>query len=290
MCATERDGPPNSVLGKAFTILNGFRPDDRGLTLGQLEQRTGIAKSTIHRLIRELMEYGAIDTNADGRFLPGLHLFELARLVPRATDLREAALPFIEDLYEATHETVHLGVLDGSEVVYIEKIAGHGISPVPTRVGGRMPAFCTGLGKAILAFSPPEDLARILAEPLTPLTAYTITVSDVLREELAKIADEGIAYDREEARIGLACVAAPVFGLGGRVLAALSVSVPTLRAAPERLAPAVRTAALALSRSLRLAGVGRAGAAPRTVPRERGVSADWPSTGARRRFRAASSR
>jgi DNA-binding IclR family transcriptional regulator len=261
MCAAQRDDPLNSVLGKAVAILEAFQHDDRGLTLGQLEQRTGIPKSTIHRLVRELIDHGVIETNSDGRFLPGLRLFELARLVPIATDLREAALPFIEDLYEATHETVHLGVLDDVEVVYIEKITGHRIAPGPTRVGGRMPAPCTGLGKAILAFSPAATIEHVLAQPIPPLTAYTITVPTVMREELTKIASDGIAYDREEARVGLACVAAPVFGIGGRVLAAISVSGPTSRTRPEQLAPAVRTAALGLSRTLRLAGVGPAGRA-----------------------------
>jgi DNA-binding IclR family transcriptional regulator len=264
MCPTERDSSPNSVLGKAFAILGGFRPDDRGVTLGELAKRTGMAKSTIHRLLRELIEYGVVDTNDDGRYLPGLRLFELAGLVPIATDLREIALPFIEDLYEATHETVHLGVLDGTEVVYIERITGHRGSMAPTRIGGRMRAFCTGLGKAMLAHAPPETLERVLQSPLVALTPYTITVPDVLLEELRRVAEAGVAFDREEARLGLACVAAPVFGLTNGLVGGISISGPTSRARPEALAPAVRATALALSRTLRLGGVGRVGA-PRRI-------------------------
>lgn len=263
MCPAERDESQNSVLGKVFAILGAFRPDDRGVTLGELAKRTGLAKSTIHRLLGELIGYGVVETNADGRYLPGLRLFELAGLVPIATDLREIALPFIEDLYEATHETVHLGVLDGPEVVYIERITGHRGSIAPTRIGGRMPAFCTGLGKAMLAHAPPEVLEQVLDSPLAPLTPYTITVPEVLREELRRIADSGVAFDREEARLGLACVAVPVFGSGNRLVGGLSISGPTSRAKPEALAPAVRATALALSRTLRLGGVGRVGAPQR---------------------------
>jgi DNA-binding IclR family transcriptional regulator len=263
MCPAQQDRPNDSVLGKTFAILESFRVDDRGVTLGEVGKRTGLAKSTIHRLLRELKEYGVIETTDNGRYVPGLRLFELARLVPMATDLRETALPFIEDLYEATHETVHLGILDGTEVVYIEKIAGHRISAVQTRVGGRMPAYCTGLGKAMLAYSPPEVLEAVLSGGLVPLTRFTITVPAVLGEELKKIAESGIAYDREESRAGLVCVAAPVFGVGNRLLASISVSGTTSRANPDALGPAVRATSLALSRALRLAGVSRVGAAAR---------------------------
>ena len=261
MRPAQQDRSFDSVLGKTFAILESFRVDDRGVTLGELCRRTGLAKSTIHRLLRELIEYGMIDTNEYGRYLPGLRLFEFARLVPMATDLRDVALPFIEDLYEATHETVHLGILDGTDVVYIEKIVGHRISAVQTRVGGRMPAYCTGLGKAMLAHSPPEVIDAVLSGGLVPLTRFTITVPAVLEDELKKIAETGIAHDREESHAGLVCVAAPVFGVGNRVLAAISVSGTTSRAIPDALGPAVRATSLALSRALRLAGVSRVGAA-----------------------------
>jgi DNA-binding IclR family transcriptional regulator len=268
MCPAGRDASLNSVLGKVFAILDGFGHDDQGVTIGDLVARTGLAKSTTHRLLRELIAHGAVDTNEAGRYHLGLRLFELARLVPTVTDLREAALPFIEDLYEATHETVHLGVLDGLEVVYIERIAGHGASPVPTRVGGRMPAYCTSLGKAMLAFAPEETLNQLASSNLTARTPYTITVPAVLRQELRRIAESGVAFDREEARIGLVCVAAPVFGADGRVAAALSVSGPSPRMKPEQIASAVRTASLGLSRLLRNGRVGRPVLRPR-VPASR---------------------
>lgn len=247
-----RDEAPNSVLGKAFAILGAFRHEDRGVTLSELARRTGLAKATVHRLVRELTEHDVIETNDDGRYVLGLRLFEFARLVPIAADLRETALPFIEDLYEATHETVHLGILDGSEVVYLERIAGHRASPIPTRVGGRMPACCTGLGKVMLAHAPQAAVRKVLESPLVPLTPYSITVPSVLEQELRQIAEDGVAYDREEAQIGLVCVAAPVFGPGDRLLAGLSISGPTARAKVESFAPTVRTAARALSRTLRL--------------------------------------
>lgn len=255
-----QDGPPNTVLGKVLAILDGFRHEHRGVTVGELARRTGVPKSTTHRLLRELVEHGVVDTTESGRYYLGLRLFELARLVPTVTDLREAALPFIEDLYEATHETVHLGVLDGTEVVYIERITGHRASPVPTRVGGRMPAYCTGLGKAMLAFSPPETVRGLLEAGLRPVTAFTITVPSVLRDELKRIAEARVAFDREEARTGLVCVAAPVFGVDDELIAGISVSGPSTRMRVEPLASAVRTASLGLSRALRSAHADRASA------------------------------
>src|SRR6185312_13350906 len=114
-----------------------------------------------------------------------------------------------QDLYEATHETVHLGVLVGSHVLYIDKISGRYSSPVATQIGTRKPMYCTALGKAILAFSPPELLASLLREPLTRYTAHTISTPEALLRELAEVRKAGVAYDREEYTLGITCVAAP---------------------------------------------------------------------------------
>jgi IclR family acetate operon transcriptional repressor len=156
----------------------------------------------------------------------------------------------MEDLFEATHETVHLGVPDGTEVLYVEKIMGHRRVRSPSRVAGRMPLYCTAVGKAILAFSPGDLLDRVIEQGLPPRTPYTIVSPKLLRESVAEAAHAGVAFDREESLLGLGCVAAPVFGPGHELVGAISVSGSTGRFEPDRMATAVKTTSLSLSRVL----------------------------------------
>jgi DNA-binding IclR family transcriptional regulator len=134
--------------------------------------------------------------------------------------------------------------------LYVEKLDGHRRFRAATRVAGRMPLHATGMGKVILAHSDPSLTERVIAAGLSRVTQYTIVSPSVLRKEIKQIAQTGVAYDREEASPGITCVAAPVFGGGNQLLAACSVSAPTSRASPERIAPAVRASSLALSRVL----------------------------------------
>lgn len=249
MRSDDRDEAPKSVLERAFSILDCFQVEDHSLSLSDLSKRTGLPKSTVHRLAGTLVQWRALERVGD-RFRLGMRLFELGELVPQQRELRDAAIPFMEDLYEATHETVHLGVLDGTDVVYVQKIAGHQGAPAPSRVGGRMPAYCTGVGKAVLAFSAPPLVEHVIEAGLKQRTPYTITTGQVFRQQLAEIRKRGIAFDREENTLGIACAAAPVFVAPGRVVAGLSVTAPTRRRDPESIGVAVRTAALALSRTL----------------------------------------
>ena len=139
-----------SVLTRATQILAAFDDQHPTLKLRGLSARTGLPRSSVHRTAEQLVELRWLERSADG-YRPGLLLFELGGLVPRVSRIRQRALPFMEDLYETTHELVQLAVLDGSEVVYLEKIGGHDSSEVSSRLGGRLPAACTGLGKAMLA-------------------------------------------------------------------------------------------------------------------------------------------
>jgi DNA-binding IclR family transcriptional regulator len=254
--ATERNTGPNSVLGRALTLLTAFRPGEVELTLAELARRTGLAKSTAHRQLRELESWDMVERTASGVRL-GMRLFELGSLVPRQRGLREAAAPFLTDLFEATHETVHLAILDGVDVVYVQKLDGRGGPKVPSRVGGRMPAHCTGVGKAMLAFAPPERVDAVLAAGLRRRTPRTVVAPGLLRQELAAIRERGVAVEHEESTVGITCVAAPVLDLEGTVLAAISITGWVSRLDPARLAPAVRTAALGVSRMLRDGRPGR---------------------------------
>ncbi|MER5428035.1 IclR family transcriptional regulator [Streptomyces sp. NPDC002588] len=237
------------MLEKAATILESFSPSGGPFRLSELSERTGLPKPTVHRLAADLVRLGWLERSGQ-RYRLGTKLFELGSLVPHRLDLREAALPFLQDLFEATRETVHLGVREGLEVVYLERIHGHEALRLPSRIGGTLPLSCTGVGKALLAFSGAELTEELLSRPLPSLTPHSITDPARLRMTLEKIQVSGLAYEEQEAALGVSCIAAPVFA-GGTTVAALSVAVPRSRFSPAQLAPAVRTAALGLSRVLR---------------------------------------
>ncbi len=237
------------MLSRAFALLTCFTEADGDLSLAELSRRTGIPKATVHRLVSQLAHWGAVEQTPAGVRL-GMRLFELGQLAPRQRDLREAARPHMEDLRQATADTVHLAVLDGSDVVYLEKLTGRRGPPLPSRVGGRMPAHCTGVGKSLLAFSPDATVAEVVASGLVRRTPRTITIPAVLLRELADIRRSGLAFDREESTPGVVCVACPVLGRTGDVVAAVSISGWSNRLDPGRVASAVRTATLAISRQL----------------------------------------
>ncbi len=249
MRSAEWDGAPVSVLERAMSLLTAFGPDRTELGVSELSRRSGLAKSTTHRLVGELVRLGLLEPAGPGVRL-GMQLFELGQLVPRQRTLKEAAQPFMEDLREATQNNVHLAVLEGVEVVYVEILRVRDSQPLPSRVGGRMPAHATGVGKAILAHSAPEVVKARIEAGLTRRSPYTIIMPGALTRELRTIAQSGISYDRQESAVGIVCAAAPVFGPDGTVLAALSVTGRPERLDIERMSPAVRTAALALSRAL----------------------------------------
>jgi DNA-binding IclR family transcriptional regulator len=240
------------MLEKAAIIPECFSPSGGPYRLSELSERTGLPKPTVHRLAADLVRLGWLERSGP-QYRLGAKLFELGSLVPHRLDLREAALPFLQDLFEATRETVHLGVRDGMDVVYLERIHGHEALQLPSRIGGSLPLTCTGVGKALLAFSGAELTEEVLSRPLPSLTPHSLTDPNRLRMALEKIQVSGLAYEEQEAALGVACIAAPVFA-GGTTVAALSVAVPRSRFSPAQLAPAVRTAALGLSRVLRGAG------------------------------------
>ena len=250
MRTAEWNGGPNSVLGRAMTLLTAYRPDEVELSLAELARRTGLAKTTAHRLLRELSGWDLVERTPGG-FRLGMRLFELGSQVPRQRGLREAAAPFLADLFEATHETVHLAIPDGAEVVYVQKLESRGGPKVPSRVGGRLPAHCTGVGKAMLAFAPPDQVDAVVAAGLRRRAPRTVVAPGLLRQELADIRERGVALEHEESTVGITCVAAPILDADSRAVAAVSVTGWVNRIDPARFAPAVRTAALGISRVLR---------------------------------------
>jgi DNA-binding IclR family transcriptional regulator len=256
--AGERESGHESVLQRANLLLDAFGPQHRYLTLSSMVMRTGLPKSTVHRTAQQMTALGWL-TYENGKYSLGIRMVELAGLSSARHELREAALPFMEDLYEATHMTLHLGIRKAHEVLYIEKIGGHDRITELSRVGGRMPLYCTAIGKSLLAFSADTALADVMNHGLVRHTQATITSPTKLERELSAIADSHVSFDREESSIGVCCVAAPILGADRSVVGALSVTGRVSRHRLDRLAPAVVTAALGASRAL---------AGQRRVPRQ----------------------
>ncbi len=252
--ATAKGGPARSEAGESslrrgLGLLTLFSSVDSELSLSEMARRSGIPKSSVHRLATDLVHWGALERGPRGLRL-GVRLFELGNLVPMQAKLRELAVPFAHTLNEVTHLTCNLAMRDGREVIYIEKISSRTLRVPHSRLGGRLPIHATALGKAILAFSDPAFVDEMLSGPLTAKTEKTITDPEMLRRELAAIRESQVAYDVEESRLGLFCVAAPIFGARRRVVGAISVTGATALAQAQHFAPAVRTTAMALSRSL----------------------------------------
>jgi DNA-binding IclR family transcriptional regulator len=239
-----------SVISKVVALLDAFSPRAAELSLNELAQRTGLPVSTTYRLVSELVEWGGLERVDGGGYRIGLRMWEIGALAPRGETLRDVALPFMSDLFEATRENVHLAVLDGAEVLYVEKLSGRHAMPVRTRRGGRLPLHATAAGKVLLAHAPDSLLRSTVAAGLRRYTAHTIIAPGHLRRALTEIRRSGIGYAREELTVGSHSVASPVLDADGVAVAALSVTLRAGRTDPRRLGPAVRTAAISVSRGL----------------------------------------
>src|SRR6516165_435507 len=151
-----------SVTARGLAVLDAFTQAAPALSLSEIARRAGLPLTTAHRLVSELRAAGALERDGDGRYRIGLRLWEIGSLAPRGVPLREAALPFLEDLYEVTHENAQLGVREGHDVVYIERIAGRRAVSVLTRVGGRFPLPASGIGLVLLAHAPEHVQREVL--------------------------------------------------------------------------------------------------------------------------------
>src|SRR6202161_1830249 len=215
MSPTQRDDTlPEGGLDRAAEILGAFDAAHRELTLAALVTRCGLPRSTTHRTAMRMIAPGWLE-KPGARYRIGNRLFEIASLAPIRLELREAALPFLQDLHQATKITVQLGVLDGTQVLVVEKITGHRAMPMLSQVGGMIPAYCSALGRAILAYSEPAVIDAALTGPLAARTTRTLTSRVAIMRELTAVPERGWASDREEGNIGMSCVAAPLFGPPG---------------------------------------------------------------------------
>ncbi len=239
-----------SVTSRVLDLLDCFTADRRSLSLSELARRSGMALSTTHRLATELTQRGVLTRDEQGRFHIGLRLWEIGSLAPASHVLRDAALPYLEDLYEATHENVQLAVLDGVDAVYVERLSGRDSVHVVTRAGSRLPVHATGVGLVLLAHAPHDVRESVLATELRRYTKYTITDPRRLRRILADVRLQGHAISDRQIELISTSVAAPIRGADGTVVAALSVVAAARRVDPRQFVPAVVAAARGVSRTL----------------------------------------
>jgi DNA-binding IclR family transcriptional regulator len=241
--------PAKAVLQKARVILDCFDSRTPELGVNDLARRSGLPRTTARRLAQELVACELLDRSG-GRYRLGAWLAELAARVPAYRSLRVAAAPHLEELSHVTRETAVLALPGHGEILFGEVYVGsRGRGQVVTLVDGRVPLHCGASGKVVLAFGPPELLARTVEAGLTPRTRRTITDEDRLRAELDRVRAQGYAVDRQELVDGYGAVAAPV-RLDGEVVAALSVVAPISRLEVAPFAVAVRRSAGELSRSV----------------------------------------
>ncbi|HET7477525.1 MAG TPA: IclR family transcriptional regulator [Dermatophilaceae bacterium] len=239
-----------SVTSKVVAILQTFNHGQMH-SLTEIAHLTGLPISTVHRLVSELAAWGMLERTDDASYRIGVPLKIIGRANQDPPTIHERARAVMEDLAAATRTDVRLGILDDLQVAYIEKVAGHrplsAFTPAAT-----LPAHATALGKALLAFSPARTVDILFAGGLKRYTAYTLTTPDRLRRALAETRLTCVAVSRSELTPGSNAIAAPVFGAGGSLLAALELRVNDLRSEVPHLQPALLIAARSLSRQLAL--------------------------------------
>jgi DNA-binding IclR family transcriptional regulator len=249
MSASPTDPDGRSVLRRGLSVLECFADGTTEKTVAELCARTGLPPATVHRLLTVLVAWGGVERVSRGRYRLAVRVWRLGAHAPQARTLRDVALPYLEDLYEATHALVHLTILDGLEVLYIEKISGRQAVPVSSRVGARLPLHASGPGKVLVAFGPPDLLDQVLAAGLKPRTKKTISDEATFRRALSEIRKTGFAVSREEMSPGIASVAAPIFA-GRQAVASVSVVTTPDRLNVAVLAPLTTTIARAITRAL----------------------------------------
>ena len=221
---------------RIFQLIEHLAAHPTGVSLQRLAEETGLAKSTVHRLLASLVGLGyVVQDEENGHYRLTLKMFELSSGIVDSMDIMGVAKAHLERLSQRTGEAVHLVIRDGRDIVYIYKTES-GPMRMSSRVGLRSPLYCTGVGKCILANLPPEAVRGIWDRSvITAFTPNTITDFDRLTAELSKIKAQGYALDNEEHEPGVFCIAAPIFDYSAHPVAAISVSAPASRMEPERI-------------------------------------------------------
>ncbi len=236
-------------------MLDTFDAAHRHQNLASIARRSELPLTTVHRLVNELVSQGALVRVADGSYEIGNKLWRLGLLASLHSDLREIALPYMEDVYQLSNGAVQIGVLDGIRCLIVERIAGSRTLEVVSKPGARLPLHASGVGKVLLAYGT-QDLQQAALESLDKFTDYTITDAVLMRAQLKDIASRGYAHSKEELAIGATSLAVPIYGYGNKVIAALGVVIPASDGDMGRLVAVLKVSAAALSKKLVVNGMG----------------------------------
>ncbi|HXN21148.1 MAG TPA: IclR family transcriptional regulator [Candidatus Dormibacteraeota bacterium] len=241
---------PVGVISKVFRILDAIQGAPSGLVLKQISEVTAINKSTAYRFLKHMEREGYLIHTESGAYLIGPKLSQMGTQNNNHAALQTGARTILWELWKSTQETVNLGVLDRSTVLYIDVIESPHEFRLSSRVGIRRPLHATALGKALCAYLPDEMLQRtldgIVFQSLTPNTIMNLVQ---FRRELDRVRQEGYALDDEETTLGARCVSVPIFGNRHEPVAAISVSGPVTRVGRDQL-PSLSAAVIEASRKI----------------------------------------
>ncbi|MEI2765709.1 MAG: IclR family transcriptional regulator [Dermatophilaceae bacterium] len=241
-----------SLLTRAVRILDLFVAERPALSVAQIARQARLPASTAQRLVAELLELGLLERDGEGRVRMGLRLWEMSVRSSRALGLSEASMPYLQDIHRALRVDVQVAVLDGADVLYLEKL---GINPAinVTKIAGRLPAHATSAGLVLLAFAPREVTDRVLAGPLPRMASGTLTEPAAIRRLLAHARRTGFVVSKAMLRDNATGIAVPIRRSPAEVVASLSVVVP-VEDHPRRYLPALLAAAQGIGRSMGGAG------------------------------------
>jgi DNA-binding IclR family transcriptional regulator len=239
-----------SSLARAVRILESFKLDEPELTVTEIARRTGLHLATASRLVGQLVDHGLLSRGPDREVRMGFRMWELASRAAPTRSLRDAAMPYLEDLHAVVGHHVQLAVLHGDEVVFLERLSARDAVVNYSRVAGRLPLHISSSGVVLMAYGPPELQDRVLARPLESRTSATITAPDRLRATLDQVRRQGYALLAGHVHPDATGIAVPVRNGLGDVVAALSVIVPNDARAASAV-PALLAAARGIERSLR---------------------------------------
>lgn len=253
----ETPAPTRSVTGRALAVLDTFDATHRRQSLAAISRRSGLPLTTVHRLVHELENQSALVRGSDGDYEIGSKIWRLGILASVHSELREVALPYMEDVYQLGNDAVQIAVLDGLRCLVVDRIAGSRTMEVLSKPGSRLPLHATGVGKVLLAFGD-KDLQDAVLNSLDKFTDQTITDAGKLATQLQTIRVQGFAQTYEELAAGATSIAVPLRGKGGKVIAAMGIVAPSGIRDIGKMVPVMQVTGAALSKKLVETGLGDA--------------------------------
>jgi DNA-binding IclR family transcriptional regulator len=243
-------------LSKVFTVIETVASrQDRGATYSEIIKDLNLPRSTVHRILKDLTSLNYFNYDpATKRYFGSLRFAALGAQVVANFRFRDRIHPFLLELQHDTQHTVNLGILDGTQGVFVDKVESRDFGiKLFSEIGKPFPLHCTSLGKILLAFSPAATVEKLLEQPLKAETEKTITAPEELREELLRVVTQGYAVDDEEITRGIVCVAGPVFDFEKHLLGAISITFPAYLKHDRSIEPeikAIKKYAASISKSL----------------------------------------